>query len=159
MPRLTKWNGKKWVLPQGMWREIADRLAAYENTGMEPEEIAALQAHSAAEQTAPAGGGIISAVFIRRNGGGYVPHIDPRHRTPAYLRSGGAGRQSRSAAGDRRKPSCYRIQPGLLARRPSQRVHPGYGPLHQTLLIGGFYHVLHYQRGRGQARQGCQQFL
>lgn len=77
MARLTKWNGKKWILPQGMWREIADRLAAYENTGMEPEEIAALQARSAAEQTAPAGGGIITAVFIRRNGGGYVPHIDP----------------------------------------------------------------------------------
>lgn len=77
MARLTKWNGKKWILPQGMWREIADRLAAYENTGMEPEEIAALQARSAAEQTVPAGGGIITAVFIRRNGGGYVPHIDP----------------------------------------------------------------------------------
>lgn len=77
MARLTKWNGKKWILPQGMWREIADRLAAYENTGMEPEEIAALQACSTAEQTAPAGGGIITAVFIRRNGGGYVPHIDP----------------------------------------------------------------------------------
>ena len=42
MERLTKWNGKKWVLPQGMWREIADRLAAYENTGLGPEEIAAL---------------------------------------------------------------------------------------------------------------------
>lgn len=85
MPRLTKWNGKKWVLPQGMWREIADRLAAYENTGMEPEEIAALQAHSAAEQTAPAGGGIITAVFIRRNGGGYVPHIDPTTGTARLL--------------------------------------------------------------------------
>lgn len=85
MPRLTKWNGKKWVLPQGMWREIADRLAAYENTGMEPEEIAALQAHSAAEQTAPAGGGIITAVFIRRNGGGYVPYIDPTTGTVRLL--------------------------------------------------------------------------
>lgn len=85
MARLTKWNGKKWILPQGMWREIADRLAAYENTGMEPEEIAALQAHSAAEQTAPAGGGIITAVFIRRNGGGYVPHIDPTTGTARLL--------------------------------------------------------------------------
>lgn len=37
--RLTYWNGKKWILPQGAWREIADRLAAYENTGLEPEEI------------------------------------------------------------------------------------------------------------------------
>ena len=85
MARLTKWNGKKWFLPQGMWREIADRLAAYENTGMEPEEIAALQARSAAEQTAPAGGGIITAVFIRRNGGGYVPHIDPTTGTARLL--------------------------------------------------------------------------
>ena len=85
MARLTKWNGKKWILPQGMWREIADRLAAYENMGMEPEEIAALQAHSAAEQTATAGGGIINAVFIRRNGGGYVPHIDPTTGTARLL--------------------------------------------------------------------------
>ncbi len=44
--RLTKWNGKKWVLPQGRtssgesyWRIIAERLAAYENTGLKPEEI------------------------------------------------------------------------------------------------------------------------
>lgn len=85
MARLTKWNGKKWILPQGMWREIADRLAAYENTGMEPEEIAALQARSTAEQTVPAGSGIITAVFIRRNGGGYVPHIDPTTGTARLL--------------------------------------------------------------------------
>lgn len=46
MERMTKWNGKKWVLPQGrtsdgesFWRLIAERLAAYENTGLEPEEI------------------------------------------------------------------------------------------------------------------------
>lgn len=46
MNRLTRWNGKKYVLPQGagVWREIADRLAAYENTGLEPEEIEALKA-------------------------------------------------------------------------------------------------------------------
>ena len=44
--RLTKWNGKKWILPQGrtpegesMWRIIADRLAEYEDTGLEPKEI------------------------------------------------------------------------------------------------------------------------
>ena len=44
--RLTEWNGKKWILPQGRnskgesnWRIISDRLAAYENTGLEPEEI------------------------------------------------------------------------------------------------------------------------
>lgn len=41
--RLTRWNGKKWVLPQGAWREIAERLAAYENTGLEPEEIKELK--------------------------------------------------------------------------------------------------------------------
>lgn len=41
--RLTKWNGSKWILPQGSWREIAERLAAYENTGLEPEEILALK--------------------------------------------------------------------------------------------------------------------
>ena len=42
--RLTRWNGKKYVLPQGRtWRMIAERLAAYENTGLEPEEIDALK--------------------------------------------------------------------------------------------------------------------
>lgn len=40
MARLTHWNGTKYVLPQGAWREIAERLAAYENTGWEPDEIA-----------------------------------------------------------------------------------------------------------------------
>lgn len=50
MPRLTRWNGKKWILPQGAWREITDRLAAYENSGLEPEEIAALQEAPAAIQ-------------------------------------------------------------------------------------------------------------
>ena len=46
MNRLTKWNGTKFILPQGRtsdgqsyWRIIADRLAAYENTGMDPEKI------------------------------------------------------------------------------------------------------------------------
>ena len=43
MNRLTHWNGKKYILPQGAWREIAERLAAYENTGLEPEEIEALK--------------------------------------------------------------------------------------------------------------------
>ena len=45
MERLTKWNGTKWVLPQGRtrtgksyWREIAELLAIYENIGT-PEEI------------------------------------------------------------------------------------------------------------------------
>lgn len=46
MDRLTKWNGKKWVLPQGRtsdgesyWRIIAERLAEYENTRLTPAEI------------------------------------------------------------------------------------------------------------------------
>ena len=50
MERLTTWNGKKYVLPQGKtangesnWRLIAERLAAYENTGLEPEEIIKLK--------------------------------------------------------------------------------------------------------------------
>ena len=49
MSRLTKWNGKKWVLPQGRtsegesyFRLIAERLAAYENTGYEPWQIPAM---------------------------------------------------------------------------------------------------------------------
>ena len=45
MDRLTKWNERlgRWTLPQGRgtFRMIAERLAAYENTGLEPEEIAA----------------------------------------------------------------------------------------------------------------------
>ena len=46
MDRMTRWNGKKYVLPQGhgVWREIAERLAAYESTGLEPEEIETLKA-------------------------------------------------------------------------------------------------------------------
>ena len=50
MERLTTWNGKKYVLPQGRtsagesyWRIIAERLAAYENTGLTPEEIEAMK--------------------------------------------------------------------------------------------------------------------
>ena len=50
MQRMTRWNGKKWVLPGGrtrdgesFWRLIAERLAAYENTGLEPEEIEKLK--------------------------------------------------------------------------------------------------------------------
>lgn len=43
--RLTRWNGKKWVLPQGYgsFHMIADRLAAYENTDLTPEEILRLK--------------------------------------------------------------------------------------------------------------------
>ena len=41
MDRLTMWNGNKYILPQGKgtFRQIAERLAAYENTGLSPEEI------------------------------------------------------------------------------------------------------------------------
>ena len=42
MERLTNWNGKKWVLPhgKGAFRRIAEKLAAYENTGLNPEQLA-----------------------------------------------------------------------------------------------------------------------
>ena len=50
MERMTRWNGTKWVLPQGRthdgesyWRLIAERLAAYENTGLEPQDIETLK--------------------------------------------------------------------------------------------------------------------
>jgi len=50
MERLTRWNGNKWLLPQGRtsdgqsyWRLIAERLAEYENTGLSPEEIERLK--------------------------------------------------------------------------------------------------------------------
>lgn len=50
MERLTTWNGKKWILPQGKtsegesyWRIIAERLAEYENTELTPDEIIKLK--------------------------------------------------------------------------------------------------------------------
>ena len=54
MERLTHWNGKKYILPQGrgVWREIAERLAAYENTGLEPEEIEMLKAQNKEDNNA-----------------------------------------------------------------------------------------------------------
>jgi len=43
MERLTHWNGKKYVITGGMGygktRLITDKLAAYENTMLEPEQI------------------------------------------------------------------------------------------------------------------------
>lgn len=49
MERLTRWNGEKYLLPQGRtndgqsyWRIIADRLAEYENRDMSVEQIEAL---------------------------------------------------------------------------------------------------------------------
>ena len=51
MDRLTHWNGEKYILPQGRtsggesnWRRIAERLGAYEDTGLAPEEIGSLEA-------------------------------------------------------------------------------------------------------------------
>lgn len=44
MERMTVWNGTKWTIPKGttrgMWRRVIERLAAYEDTGYEPSEIA-----------------------------------------------------------------------------------------------------------------------
>lgn len=49
MDRLTKWNGEKYILPQGRtsdgksyWRLIAEKLAQYENLGT-VEELKALK--------------------------------------------------------------------------------------------------------------------
>lgn len=76
MERLTRWNGSKWVLPQGMWREIADRLAAYENTGLEPEQIESLKAGED-DDPIPALGDLYTAVILEREKGGNVPYVDP----------------------------------------------------------------------------------
>lgn len=50
MNRLTRWNGSKYILPQGRtpdgisyWRVIADRLAEYENTMLTPQAIEELK--------------------------------------------------------------------------------------------------------------------
>lgn len=78
MGRLTRWNGSKWVLPQGMWREIADRLAAYENTGLEPEQIVEMQRGGDVEKPVLAlQGDIYTAVVLEREKGGNVPYVDP----------------------------------------------------------------------------------
>jgi len=39
--RMTSWSRGKYVLPQGRgtWRRIAERLAAYENCGLEPKKL------------------------------------------------------------------------------------------------------------------------
>lgn len=46
MERLTRWNGTKWVLPQGRtstgesyWRIIAEKLAAYEDISPDPDKV------------------------------------------------------------------------------------------------------------------------
>lgn len=47
MERLTHWNGKKYVLTHGQGfgqtRVFTDKLAEYENTQLEPEEVEELK--------------------------------------------------------------------------------------------------------------------
>ena len=85
MNRLTRWNGKKWVLPQGAWREIAERLAAYEDTGLEPEQIEALKWIE--EKPVQFMGEIFTAELIVNDVDGNVPYIDPTNCC-AYLYAG-----------------------------------------------------------------------
>ena len=54
MERLTRWNGEKYLLPQGRtsdgqsyWRIIAERLAEYENRDMSLDQIDALISNEA----------------------------------------------------------------------------------------------------------------
>ena len=77
MSRLTRWNGKKWILPQGAWREIAERLAAYENTGLEPEQIESLK--TARDNDIPVFkmGDVFTAAIIVHDEAGNVPYVDP----------------------------------------------------------------------------------
>ena len=85
MNRLTRWNGKKWVLPQGAWREIAERLAAYEDTGLEPEQIEALKWIE--EKPVQFMGEVFTAELIVHEMDGNVPYIDPTNYC-AYLYAG-----------------------------------------------------------------------
>jgi hypothetical protein len=77
MNRITRWNGKKWVLPQGAWREIAERLAAYENTGLEPEQIENLK--TARDNDIPVFklGDVFPVAIIVHDEAGNVPYVDP----------------------------------------------------------------------------------
>ena len=81
MNRLTRWNGKKWVLPQGMWREIAERLAAYENTGLEPEQVVELQTEQGLDLMLggdrPNKHDLFTASVIVHDEAGNVPYVDP----------------------------------------------------------------------------------
>lgn len=45
--RLTRWNGKKWVLPQGCGSFRVIALAAYENTDLTPDEVLKLKGGAA----------------------------------------------------------------------------------------------------------------
>ena len=88
MARLTRWNGKKWVLPQGMWREITDRLAAYENTGLEPEQIKQLQTEQGLDLLLggdrPSKYDMFTATILVEDEAGNVPYVDPTNNN-AYL--------------------------------------------------------------------------
>lgn len=88
MNRLTRWNGKKWVLPQGMWREIAERLAAYENTGLEPEQVAELQTEQALDMMLdgdrPDKHDLFTASVIVHDEAGNVPYVEKTNGN-AYL--------------------------------------------------------------------------
>lgn len=77
MNRLTRWNGSKWVLPQGQWREITERLAAYENTGLEPEKIETRLTGEDNDPPIPPLGDIFTAVIVLHGRGGNIPYIDP----------------------------------------------------------------------------------
>lgn len=86
MDRLTHWNGKKWVLPQGCWREIAERLAAYENTGLEPEQITAMQQTEQVLDSVdkPDSHDFFTATILVHDEAGNVPCVDHTNGN-AYL--------------------------------------------------------------------------
>lgn len=85
MKRLTRWNGKKWILPQGSWREIADRLAAYENTGLEPEEVATLRGSDADQGLQFPDGPILGAALIVHDCDETTPEIGLIIRATRWL--------------------------------------------------------------------------
>lgn len=86
MNRLTTWNDRlqRYTLPQGAWREIAERLAAYENTGLEPEEIEALKARKRGKATPAQRDEVYTATIILHSDKGNVPWVDPTNDN-AYL--------------------------------------------------------------------------
>ena len=80
MNRITRWNGKKWLLPQGQWRAITDRLAAYENTHLEPEEIEEMKAKIDGESYTDERRKWLdtyTATIIQHGEGGNIPWEDP----------------------------------------------------------------------------------
>ena len=90
MNRLTRWNGKKYVLPQGCgaFREIAERLAAYENTGLEPEEISRLIAEKRDIELLDAeirNALTLLGYDLKRNTVSFTIHSDCVNRCTVYL--------------------------------------------------------------------------